>query len=213
MYMKKIDKLIWTMILLIFIPVFIFLIYSLVVSFVSDNSNHLIYSIIALMIYVAITLIIMLPKICIAEKERRQTIISTKPKKRFRYLDSIWYYVYTGPETASDTYVYHIIQEIDTDTIYAIYSNYTNKVWYNIPFQKEGSFWIEEEVQNPFYHNGERVKIDEKNIKVIKLGNEHKRIWANRDNVVLHHENENCDIVQLLNQAIFITGIAEFDDN
>ena len=212
--MKKMNKLVWIMILLMFIPAIIWFLYEFASIFISGAFNHFILLMLALMVYEAIIMIIMIPKIGVAAKERRDNIISTKPKRRFKYIDSIWYEDITGVEDSSSmTVVYHIIQEIDTDTIYAINSSYTNKVWHDIPFQKEGSFWIEKEVQNHFYHNGERMEIGKKNIKAIELKNEHKWIWENRDNIVLHHGNEKCDIVQLLEQAKFITGVVEFDAN
>ena len=97
--------------------------------------------------------------------------------------------------------------------VYAMHSSYTNKAWNDIPFQNEGSFWIEEQIENPFYHNEERMEIDKKNIKAVKLENEYKGVWENKNNVALYHRNEKCNIIQLLNQAKFITGIAEFDLN
>ena len=119
-----------------------------------------------------------------------------------------------------DYYIYHVIEDVDTKKIYAIFKTNTNvlleitsgntkllkgngirnKNWKEVNFNEEGSFWIDEELPDYYQNNGE-------NISIKYLNKTHTLNITD-----IHNRNQNYDI-SLLNKAIFITGYAEFDLN
>ena len=162
-----------------------------------------------------------------AGKEYRKNLISTKPKHRFKYLDSFYYLkiVRNGDveETASKEYiVYHVIQDLDSQKIYAIGETGTNvrfqktfdntkllriddidgvstrKDWKEVNYGDNGSFWIDQELMDYYHNDGEKITINyfgkKDKIKVDQMFN----------------RNQNYNI-SLLDKTIFITGYAQFD--
>jgi len=159
---------------------------------------------------------------CIQHKKYRERVILSKPKRRFRYLDSFYYMrkFRTNGETDVIYFVLHIIQDIDTERIYALDAKATNghfqsiwgdvKIlkgvglrtnWKEVYFKEEGVFWVDEEIYDCYSYDVEDV--------VIKyFGNEH-RVNINNE---LFHRNPEYDKF-LLGKATFIRGFAEFNIN
>ena len=136
--------------------------------------------------------------------KRKTNVIETKEKHRFKYLDT-FYYVHMF-DTNADFTIYHIIVDISDSKIYSIHNSYfmqnlslsknNDELWMlkpginkysKIDFNDEGDFWID--------------KVLDYN-QLDKYNTYHDEI---------RHLNDECDF-NLINEAVFITGSAKFDE-
>ena len=159
-------------------------------------------------------------------KEYRKNIMISKPKKRFKYLDSFYYvkitHLGTDETSNKDFVVYHVIQDLDSKKIYAIGEtgtnvrfqkvfdntkllridnmdeNTTRKDWKEVNYGDSGSFWIDQELVDYYSNNGEKVTINYFGKKDIVKANQ------------IFNRNKNYNI-SLLDKTIFITGYLQFD--
>lgn len=157
-------------------------------------------------------------------KKYREELMTKKPKLRFRYLDTFYHYRKVPTSERENNYqliAYHIIQDVNSQKIYAIALHNTNTIslleegkvfrnnklegfstrknWSEINYNDEGSFWIEKEVANCYQNYGDYITITyyKEETDEVKIDGE------------LFNLNPNYD-VSLLNKAIFIHGYAEF---
>lgn len=155
-------------------------------------------------------------------KKYNENIVLSKEKKRFKYLDTFYYTknFNRGDDTlGTDFFVYHVIQDIGSEKVYAITEHSVNarfqidfkatkllkqdiengkKVWKDVNYNDTGSFWIDKEIKDCCHIEGDKI--------IINYFEEHKVKIASE----LFHRNPAYD-VSLFNNAIFITGHAEFD--
>lgn len=155
-------------------------------------------------------------------KKYGKEVLVNKPKRKFKYLDSFYYkrIFKIGGRTKRIYFVLHIIEDIDTERIYAIGADSTNahlditnsgakilkgvgirKNWKEVSFNEEGMFWIDQEVYDCYCNEGENV--------IIKYFIEEHKISVNNE---LFHCNLEYDN-SLLDKATFIMGFAEFNIN
>ncbi|MBO5142471.1 MAG: hypothetical protein J6C46_05660 [Clostridia bacterium] len=150
-------------------------------------------------------------------KKYREDVLLSKPKRRFKYLDSFYYekIVHTGESRRRREYfVIHILEDVDTERIYAIDAKATNghlqKILEDVKivkgagrekirYHEEGIFWLDQEFNDCFYYDGEDV--------IIKYFGAEQRVNINNE---LFHTNPEYD-VSLLDKATFIMGFAEFN--
>ncbi len=164
-----------------------------------------------------------------AGKEYRKNLMATKPKKRFKYIDSFYYEkvvrVGSPDETSSKQYfVYHILEDIDSKKTYAIAEQNTNirfekaldktkvlriddidgvttyKDWKEANYNDKGSFWIDEELTDCYQNDGTNI--------IIKYFGENHKVKINGE---LFNRNNNYN-VSLLDKSTFITGYAELEN-
>lgn len=153
-----------------------------------------------------------------------KNLVMTKPKKRFKYLDSFYYYKKVDFDSISKHFVYHIIEDVDSKKIYVITEHGTNiifekildkakvfrvgdmdsisarKDWKEVNYGDEGSFWIDKELTDCYNNDGENVIIN-------YSGEKHKL----KNNSVTFIINNSIDI-SLLDKATFIMGYAQLDN-
>ena len=119
----------------------------------------------------------------------------------------------------TDFFVYHVIQDISSEKVYAIAEHSVSarfqidfkttrllkqdiengkKVWKDVNYNDTGSFWIDKEIKDCCHIEDDKV--------IINYFEEHKVKIASE----LFHRNPAYD-VSLFSNAIFITGHAEFD--
>ena len=156
-------------------------------------------------------------------KEYRKYLISTKPKHKFKYLDTFYYVleVWVDDTPSSQYFEYHIIEDLDSKKVYAIAEQNTNirfekifdktkvlriddidgvstrKDWKEVNYGDEGSFWIDEELADCYQRKGDKIIInyfEKHKLKVVEISN----------------RNTNYDI-SLLDKVTFITGYAQLD--
>ena len=116
-------------------------------------------------------------------KKYIKNLMSTKPKRRFKYLDSIYYTYTVYSDTGREHFIFHIIEDIDSKKIYAIDEHGANmrfekildktKVlrigdfdsvsarndWKEVNYGDEGSFWIDEELADCYQRDGDKIII------------------------------------------------------
>lgn len=156
-------------------------------------------------------------------KEYRKNLISTKPKHKFKYLDTFYYEleVWIDNTLSSQWFEYHIIEDLDSKKVYAIAEQNTNirfekildetkvlriddidgvstrKDWKEVNYGDEGLFWIDEELADCYQRDGDKIIInyfEKHKLKVVEISN----------------RNTNYDI-SLLDKVTFITGYAQLD--
>ncbi len=158
-------------------------------------------------------------------KRHINKIKSNYEMKRFKYIDTFYYKKYDIKLEKTEFYFYHIIQDIDSKKYYGISKDCTNsqvevdfdgKVtvfrgqgfrnkWQRVNFNDEGSFWIKEELNDFYKREGSDIILNY-DVKLIGLTEEEPK-----NNVpVLYNANKDNDI-KLLDDVIFIDGLAEFD--
>ena len=156
-------------------------------------------------------------------KEYKNELISTKPKHKFKYLDTFYYVleIWDDDTPSSQYFEYHIIEDLDSKKVYAIAEQNTNirfekmfdktkvlriddidgvstrKDWKEVNYGDEGSFWIDEELADCYQRKGDKIIInyfEKHKLKVVEISN----------------RNTNYDI-SLLDKVTFITGYAQLD--
>ena len=160
-------------------------------------------------------------------KEYREKLMTSKPEKRFKYIDTFYYYKdrYNSPDeiSASMHIAFHIIQDKDSKKYYAIEEKNTNvlfskvfnetkllrvdnenkvttrKDWKEVNYNDEGSFWVDEELV-------ECCQCVDDNVVINYYGENDKLKFGSE----LLNRNSNYDS-SLLTKSIFITGYAKFD--
>lgn len=202
-----------------------YLVYDMFLGDVSTEISIIMFIIFGLLI-VGFTIFVVIYGLKVG-KEYRKNLIATKPKHRFKYLDSFYYlkivrYGDTN-ETASKEYiVYHVIEDLDSQKVYAIGETGTNARfektidktrllridnidgvstrgdWKEINYGDNGSFWIDQELIDCYQNDGEKTMINYLEKDKIKV-----------DQIFNRNPNYN---ISLLDKAIFITGYAEFEN-
>ena len=156
-------------------------------------------------------------------KEYRKDLISTKPKHKFKYLDTFYYVLeaWVDDTPSSQYFEYHIIEDLDSKKVYAIAEQNTNirfekifdktkvlriddidgvstrKDMKEANYGDEGLFWIDEELADCYQRDGDKIIInyfEKHKLKVVEISN----------------RNTNYDI-SLLDKVTFITGYAQLD--
>jgi len=156
-------------------------------------------------------------------REYKKDFISTKPKHKFKYLDTFYYVleIWDDDTPSSQYFEYHIIEDLDSKKVYAIAEQNTNirfekifdktkvlriddidgvstrKDWKEVNYGDEGLFWIDEELVDCYQRDGDKIIInyfEKHKLKVVEISN----------------RNTNYDI-SLLDKVTFITGYAELD--
>jgi len=156
-------------------------------------------------------------------REYKKDFISTKPKHKFKYLDTFYYVleIWDDDTPSSQYFEYHIIEDLDSKKVYAIAEQNTNirfekifdktkvlridnidgvstrKDWKEFNYGDEGLFWIDEELADCYQRDGDKIIInyfEKHNLKEVEISN----------------RNSNYDI-SLLDKVTFITGYAQLD--
>ena len=170
-------------------------------------------------------------KLAKKETNRREKIKMDKPKQRFEYVDFFFYHTAShDSQNDSRTYGYFIIRDVNTSVVYAIHNRFANvsfdfnsmfnnkkmELFLNtsprkdIKFGDSGNFWISDKLNNDFYvRNGEKVKIG---VEMFDYAGSIDGVDKINNYSVLYNLNSNYDI-SLLDKAVFIDGIVEFDIN
>jgi len=158
-------------------------------------------------------------------KRYYSNIKSKYEKKRFKYVDTFYYKKYNIKLERTEFNFYHIIQDIESKKYYGIFKNSSNsqvevdldgKVtvfrgqgfrnkWQRVNYGDEGSFWIKEELNDFYKRNGSDIILNY-DVKLIGITEEK----PNNNCPVLYNANKENDI-KLLDNVIFIDGLAEFD--
>jgi len=199
---------------------FVYLAYSI---FFSDGMDDFWIMYIGGTIYFIGFIIFLVVYIVKNGKEYRKNLISTKPKHKFKYLDTFYYekVVSLGDTLSRQHFVYHIIEDWDSKKAYAIAEQNTNirfekifdktkvlridnidgvstrKDWKEFNYGDEGLFWIDEELADCYQRDGDKIIInyfEKHNLKEVEISN----------------RNSNYDI-SLLDKVTFITGYAQLD--
>ncbi len=158
-----------------------------------------------------------------------EKIISSNQKHRFKYLDA-FYTRGNTTQTGSGPQFYYVLEDTDTNKTYvvdkALFKNafcmalgnddfhlYKKKTKKRIELYESGSFWIDKALDNFYQRDGMFVTLDggkyvyskyESKVVVSGYGNDDENI------LLLYNTNPNYD-VSLLDNAIFVTGVIEFD--
>ncbi len=167
-------------------------------------------------------------------------IMNTKPKQRFKYLDTFYYSYYSAnnDDTVGDTIyvIFNIVSDLTSNIIYAIpESSFTNCVhsYINGKFKimkgrgfatnfkdvdagTEGSLWIDKEYGADYYkHDGEFIVMGKD--KLIYSTDDSQGMYVKVGDGLfkkkysrLTNINPQYDI-SLLDKAVFVYGVAEFD--
>lgn len=198
------------------------ILFSIISRLSATNSNILMALVasIVLLLLLIVGSIIMIKKAAKETNNRVQNIKSTNLKKRFTFVDTIWYSIYTRAYTIKTTY--YIIQEEETQKIYvvdAIFPKYGSKSKSNAlinnkkdddKYKITGSFWIEQEIPDFYKRYDKRIVLNGNSFVKIALASDVLLKSCHSD--YLYHNNPNCDIISLLENAAFVTAPIEFDN-
>ena len=112
------------------------------------------------------------------QDKKMQKIIDNTPKKRFKYLDTFYYFI-TIKNGNSNSTIYHfyvVLEDMDDNKIYAIpdpmfrnamsiniagkFSIIKGKSKQPVIHQDQGSFWIQQTLDNYYYRSNDIVAIN-----------------------------------------------------
>ena len=161
-------------------------------------------------------------------KGYNKRIKSKYEMRRFKYIDTFYYKKYDIKLERKDFHFYHVIQDIDSKKYYCISKDSTNsqvevdldgKVtvfrgqglrnkWQTVRINDEGSFWIKEELKDFYKRDGSDI-ILEFDVKLLGIDNKKKEEPKNNVPLLINANKEND--ISLLDECIFIDGLAEFD--
>jgi len=190
----------------------------------SEYLSFIVVGFIAVLLFLIIYLLLRGPKF---RTKYIDNLISSKPKKRFKYLDTFYYIISTSYYDANDRAyeyrVFHVIQDIESQKVYAIGESSTNvrfqnwldntkvlridnmtgisthKDWKEVRYGDEGSFWVDEEMTGCYQNDGKNITIN---------------YFGQKDSIKekngISNRNEDYDI-SLFEKATFITGHVIFD--
>lgn len=162
-------------------------------------------------------------------KRYRNNLIATKPKKRFKYIDSFYYSIWIQSGDVEEPShrqmcIYNIIQDLKTNKYYAIAEQNTNmrldikgkktkllridiidgvttkKDWKEADYNDEGTLWLDCELPDCYQNDGTYITVK-------YYGEDHKA----EINSQVFNRNSNNDI-SLLDKSTFILGYAELDN-
>lgn len=161
-------------------------------------------------------------------KKYRNNLIATKPKQRFKYIDSFYYAIWINSGDVKDPSrrqmcVYDIIQDLDTNKYYAIAEQNTNmrleikgektkllriddidgvstrKDWKEANYNDEGSLWLDCELPDCYKNDGTYIYVK-------YYGEDHK---VRIDSQIFNRDSNND--ISLLDKSTFILGYAALD--
>ena len=165
------------------------------------------------------------------KNDYRKKNIEDKPKRRFKYLDTFYYFVYDLNDGPS-AYIYHIITDIDTNKKYALnekdFANAHLQInngdnigllkgqgnrnnYKYVKLYDEGTFWIETKLDNFYNYEKDNITIgyDNEKSNITYGGSIYNRI--EEKSLTFYNLNTNNDIT-FLDDVTFISGFAEFDN-
>lgn len=210
---------------LILIVAILFVLLFFYFLFLSSNSEFDIFEstkkVISVMgAFILLLVVVLIVCSIIFSKKYYNALFSTRQKRTFKYLD---YYYYSNYEMALGEYQFvhygfHIIQDISSEKIYAIYEKDSNAGYQKlfskenivildiknrreVNFGEQGVFWIDQEFTDWYQNNGDGITFTFFDVQH-KVKNDSK----------LFHLNQDYDF-SLLDKATLITGYAEFKKN
>ena len=227
---SKKAKILKVISMIVSIAIFAFLAYLIVTNFDNPEKIYRIGAIV--MISLAVVLIIVGLIYNSINSKRTKTKYE---ERRFKFLDVFYYHKYDNRVEHTEFYYYYVVEDIESNKIYAISQRQTNsqtevnldgKVtifkgkglrsnWQRVKFGDEGSFWIKKELSEYFQREGKEIKFayDEKLIyyKDQEENPEHKiSDLFKKSTYILYNANHENDI-RILENATFISGLLEFD--
>ena len=210
---------------LILIVAILFVLLFFYFLFLSSNSEFDIFEstekVISVMgAFILLLVVVLIVCSIIYSKKYYKALFSTRQKRTFKYLD---YYYYSNYEIVLGEYQFvhygfHIIQDISSEKIYAIYEKDSNAGYQKlfskenivildiknrreVNFGEQGVFWIDQEFTDWYQNNGDGITFTFFDVQH-KVENDSK----------LFHLNQDYDF-SLLDKATLITGYAEFKKN
>lgn len=211
---------------LILIVAILFVLLFFYFLFLSSNSEFDIFEstekVISVMgAFILLLVVVLIVCSIIYSKKYYKALFSTRQKRTFKYLD--YYYYYSNYEIVLGEYQFvhygfHIIQDISSEKIYAIYEKDSNAGYQKlfskenivildiknrreVNFGEQGVFWIDQEFTDWYQNNGDGITFTFFDVQH-KVENDSK----------LFHLNQDYDF-SLLDKATLITGYAEFKKN
>lgn len=169
------------------------------------------------------------------DANKMKKIIESKPKHRFQYLDTFYYYIVQNDSDGGTKipFYYFVLMEEGTNQVYVIDKTLFRNAWYASFFGKEmqlykgkigskdnvvqfydrGNFWIDEELNNFYQNDGRFITLNNTKLIYSKYQSEATVSGYGNDDEnipILYNFNPNYDS-SLFNNAKFITGVVEFD--
>ncbi len=160
-------------------------------------------------------------------KNYRKNLMETKKENRFKYIDTVYYYKHVKHNTEDTNspmlIAFHILKDANSNKMYAIVQENTNalfqqvlnktkvlrvddenktttrKDWKEVSYNDTGSLWIDEEINNCYQNDGDKV--------TISYYMEKDKLEKKTD---IFNRNDKYTLA-ILDEVTFITGYAKFD--